>query len=128
MLEREAKRRCRIEIGGTAMLYFVVLSTSILVGRTLEPSLLRKLLLLSPLIPLALAVFAVARAFGRMDEFVRLKTLELIAISAAVTSGWTITYGFLEISGFPRLSMFVVAVVMGLVFGILTVIRKIVAR
>ena len=125
MLEREVKRRCFIELGSTAVLYLAVLSAALLIGRTLAPSLVRTLLLLSPLIPLTLVAFAVARAFCRMDEFVRLKTLELIAISAAVTSGLTVTYGFLEIAGFPRLSMFAAAVAMGSVFAILSFIRKI---
>ena len=77
----------------------------------------RTLLLISPAIPVMLAVWAIARHFRRMDEFVRLRSLEGLAIAAAVTAGLSLTYGFLESAGFPKLSMFWVWGVMGLVWG-----------
>ena len=45
-----------------------------------------------------------------------------MAIAAAVTAGWTFTYGFLENAGYPRLSMFIVWPVMGAVWGLLACI------
>ena len=50
------------------------------------------------------AVWAIVRQFGRMDEFVRLRSLENFAIAAAVTACVSFTYGFLEGAGFPKLA------------------------
>ena len=71
---------------------------------------------LLPMIGVVLAIWAIIRHHRRVDEYIRTRTLEYLAISAAVTAGWTMTYGFLEIAGFPRLSMFVVWPVMGAIW------------
>jgi hypothetical protein len=128
MLERKATQRYFLELGIALALYVVVLWLSLTIGRSMADSRLRTLLLITPIVPIALAIWAIARGVRRMDEFVRLKSLELIAISAAVTAGWTLTYGFLEIAGFPRLSMFTVWMVMGSVWGFLACVRKIAGR
>jgi len=117
MLEREANRR-----------YVLELTVSISVGRPMDDSPLRTAFLLSPLVPIALVIWAIARAFRRMDEFVRLQSLEIIGISAAITAGWTLTYGFLETAGFPRLSMFTVWMVMGSVWAVLACVRRVIGR
>lgn len=59
----------------------------------------RTALLMMPLIPIALATWAIARQFTRMYECVRLRSLESVAIAAAATAGWTLNYGFLELAG-----------------------------
>ena len=70
-----------------------------------------------------------ARLFGyalrlapEPDFFIRKTTLEHIAIAAAITAGWTFTYGFLENAGYPRLSMFTVWPVMGAAWGLLAIV------
>jgi hypothetical protein len=63
-----------------------------------------------------------------MDEYLRLQMLGDIAIAAAVTSGWTFTYGFLENTGFPRLSMFTVLPAMFGVWGFLAIFRSLSRR
>ena len=118
MLEREARRKYLLELGGAMALYMVVLFGSISIGRDMPESIGRTLLLLLPLVPVLLSVWAIARQFGRMDEFQRLRSLESLAIAAAITAGATFTYGFLENLGFPRLSMFWVWPLMGLVWGL----------
>jgi hypothetical protein len=50
--------------------------------------------------------------------------LEDVAVAAAVTAGASLTYGFLENAGFPKLSMFVVWPVMGAVWFALACIRQ----
>jgi hypothetical protein len=106
MLEREANRKYRLELGGAMLLYIAVLFGSIQVGKAMEPGAARTLVLLSPAIPLVIAIWTIVRHFGRMDEFIRLRSLEGFAIAGAVTAGVTFTYGFLEGAGFPKLSMF----------------------
>ncbi len=128
MLEREVRKRYRRELGGSMVLYGVVLAGALHVAKTMPPGAARTLLLLLPLIPVVLAVGVVARQFRRMDEFVRLRSLESIAIGAAVTAGWTMTYGFLENVGFPRLSMFWVWPVMGACWAGHSTLRALLAR
>jgi|SRR4051812_46654192 hypothetical protein len=124
MREREASRKYFVELGGAMALYIAILFGSIYLARTMDVSPLRTAVLIAPMIPILLAVWAIARHFRRMDEYVRLGSLEGIAIAAGVTAGWTLTYGFLESAGFPRLSMFWVWPVMGLVWGVVTCGRR----
>ena len=128
MLEREVRRRYLQELGGALLLYGVVLTGSLYVAKTMPPGAARTVLLLLPLIPVVLAVGVVARQFRRIDEFVRLRSLESIAVAAAVTAGWTMTYGFLENAGFPRLSMFWVWPVMGACWAAHSALRSLLAR
>ena len=75
-----------------------------------------------------LTVWAIARQFRRIDEFMRLRTLEALALGAAVTAALSLTYGFLESAGFPKLSMFWVWPVMGFVWGLAACARRLFAR
>lgn len=128
MLEREANRKYRLELGAAMLAYMAVLFGSIYLGKPMEPGVPRTLLLMSPAIPLLLAIWAIVRHFGRMDEFMRLRSLESFAIAGAVTAGVTFTYGFLEGAGFPKLSMFWVWGLMGLTWGLVAGLRCLVAR
>lgn len=123
MLEREATRKYFWEMTLSMLLYVAVLTGSLFVAKRMDPSVLRTLIVISPTIPIFITVWVIARQFGRMDEFVRLRSLESIAIAAAVTAGLALTYGFLESAGFPRLSMFWVWGVMGLVWGVHSKLR-----
>ena len=123
MKEREANQKYRVELFSAMVVYMVVLVGSIMLAKPMEPGAARTLLLITPAIPMAFAVWAIARHFRRMDEFVRLRSLEGLAIAAAVTACLSITYGFLESAGFPKLSMFWVWGVMGLVWGAFACLR-----
>jgi hypothetical protein len=105
-----------------------VLFGALSIGKRMEPGVLRTTLLLTPIIPVLLAIWAIARQFKRMDEFIRLRTLESLAIAAAVTAGLSVTYGFLEGAGYPRLSMFWVWPVMGFVWGGFECLRCLIKR
>lgn len=124
MLEREVNRKYRWELSLSLLLYCAVLIGSLLIARQLEPGMLRTMVALLPSLPVALIVWAIARQFGRMDEFQRLRALESIAVAAAVTAGLTFTYGFLEELGFPRLSMFWVWGVTGITWGLHSALRS----
>jgi len=128
MLEREAKRQYLIEMGATVALYLVTLVGSIRYGRALEPSTTRTLLLLTPVIPVLLMVWVLVRQFGRMDEFVRLRSLEAFSVAGAITAGLTFTYGFLETAGFPKISMFWVWGIMGISWGTVSCWRSLFKR
>ena len=117
MKEREANRRYQLELGVAALLYSGVLIASLGLAKRMDTGWARTLLLLTPGLPVSLAVWAIARHFRRMDEFMRLRSLESLAVAAAITAGLSVTYGFLESAGFPKLSMFWVWGVMGVVWG-----------
>lgn len=112
----------RNELGGALLGYGVVLAGSLWLGAQLPPGVLRTAVYVSPMLPFLLGVWAVARHYRRCDEYLRKTTLELVAISAAVTAGWTFTYGFLENAGYPRLSMFTVWPAMGAVWAVLAIV------
>jgi hypothetical protein len=128
MLERDARRRYQLELGASLVAYIVILFGSLSLAKTLEHGVVRTVLVLTPMIPIGLAIWVIARQFRRMDEFVRLRSLEGLAISAAVTAGLSLTYGFLEGAGFPRLSMFWVWPVMGFVWGAFQCVRNLASR
>jgi hypothetical protein len=128
MLERDARRRYQLELGASMVIYIAVLFGSIAIAKPMAEGVLRTALLLTPMIPIGLAIWAIARQFRRMDEFVRLRTLEGLAIAAAVTAGLSLTYGFLEGAGFPKLSMFWVWPVMGAVWGVFQCLRCVIRQ
>jgi hypothetical protein len=128
MKEREANQKYRLELFSAMLAYLVVLIGSITFAKPMDSGTARTLLLVSPVVPLMLAVWAIARHFGRMDEFLRLRSLEGLAIAAAITAGLSLTYGFLESAGFPKLSMFWVWGVMGLVWGATACLRCVFSR
>jgi hypothetical protein len=123
MLERDAKRKYFWELGLSMLLYVGVLVVSLRLARGMDDGLARTLIVLTPAIPVFLSVWVIARAFGRMDEFVRLRSLESIAFAGAVTAGLTFTYGFLESAGFPRQSMFWVWGIFGISWGLHSKLR-----
>lgn len=100
------------ELGGALLVYAVLLVMTIRLGRPLEPGVLRTAVLLTPMIGFGLALWAIARHLGRVDEYLRRWLLESFALGAGITAGLTFTYGFLETVGYPRLSMFTVWMVL----------------
>ena len=128
MHEKRINRVYLREFFGAMFVYMLLLVAASKLGRPMADGLARTLALASPMIGVLLVIWAIARHFRRVDEFVRLYTLENMAIAAAVTSGLTFTYGFLENAGYPLLSMFIVLPVMFGVWGLVTCVRALVDR
>ncbi|MFK3642180.1 hypothetical protein [Pseudomonas protegens] len=78
-------------------------------------------LALVPVVPMVAMALAVVRQLRRMDELARRIQLEALGLSFVCTALITFSYGFLETAGLPRLSMFYVWPVMGLVWALATV-------
>lgn len=116
------------EFAGSLLLYAVVLVCALKFGPSLPEGGWRTAVMVSPMIPVLLFVWALFRHFSRIDEYVRLQTLENIAIAFAATAAVSFTYGFLENVGFPRLSMFVVWPFMGGAWGLAGLVRGACAR
>jgi len=120
--ERKAGATYMRELFGSIAVYAALLIPSIIYGPAMEAGPLKTGVLTSPMIGFVLMIWAIARHFGRMDEYQRILMLETFALAAAVTAAVTFTYGFMENAGYPRLSMFYVWGVMGfswLVIGLL---------
>jgi hypothetical protein len=105
-------------------LYMVLLVLALRYGPGIGDGTVRTVVLASPMLGFAVAVWAIVRQLRRMDQYIRTLVLEALAISAAVTAGWTFSYGFLENAGFPKLSMFTVWPVMGATWGAVVCYRK----
>lgn len=116
------------ELMGSLLLYTVLLFAAIRWGRPMDEGAARTLVLLSPMIGFGLALWAIARHVGRIDEYVRMRLLENVALAAAITAGLTFSYGFLETAGYPKLSMFVVWCVLCGATILVQLLRKLLDR
>lgn len=122
MNQRNRNRLYVKELGGAMLLYIGMLYLALTIGQRMPPGAPQTAVYVSPMLPFLLAVWAIVRQIRRSDEFMRKTMVERLAVAAAVTAGWTFTYGFMEIAGYPRLSMFIVWPVMGGVWGVLSAI------
>lgn len=111
------------EMMGALLAYTLLLVASIYFGRPLDDGLLRTVVLLSPMVGFCFMLWAIARHLGRLDEYLRRKLLDSFALAAALTAGLTFSYGFLETAGYPRLSMFVVWMVLCASTALVTTVR-----
>lgn len=128
MHERRVGKAYLRELSASLLLYSVLLALAIRFGRPMEPGVLRTLVLLSPMVGFALALWAIARHLARVDEYIRMFLLESVALAAALTAGLSFTYGFLETAGFPRLSMFAVWCVLGGATVLVCAVRRLLGR
>ena len=116
------------EFGGAMLVYSLILVCAIQFGRPMAESLLRTAVLVSPMAGFCLIIWAGLRGIRRLDEYQRRHTLETVAITAALVGGFTLTYGFLETAGFPKLSMFAIWFVLFTTWGVVSVTRAFLAR
>jgi len=123
MTEKSRNTRYFAELSGALLLYVLVLVVSLRLVPDANPGAVRIALAVMPALPLMLMIWVIARHFRRIDEYLQRVSLESIAIAAAVVAGLSLTYGFLENAGFPRLSMFVVWPLMGATWGVLALVR-----
>ena len=128
MREKRIARMYHRELFGALALYAALLFAAIYAGKAMEHGALRTVVLVTPMIGFGAAIWAIARHLAREDEYLRRRLLENIALAAAITAGLTFTYGFLEIAGFPRLSMFTVWCVLCGSTGVVQLLRKFLDR
>ena len=128
MHEKRAAKIYMRELIASIALYTVILMAAIHFGRPMEPGVLRTVVLLTPMIGFAAALWAIVRQIQRADEYIRMRLLENVALGAAITAGLTFTYGFLETAGYPKLSMFTVWCVLCLSVAAVQLMRKVLDR
>ncbi|MFZ6750548.1 hypothetical protein [Undibacterium sp. Ren11W] len=124
MREKQINQLYLREFFGSILLYLIVLFPITWIAKDMPDSMTRTILALTPMLPALGMLWAILRHFKRMDEYLRIWNLECIALAGALTAIFSLTYGFLEGVGFPRLSMFVIwGVFMG-GWGIIACVRK----
>jgi len=100
-----ATRRYTAGLAAAMAGYVVVLFVTVWTIRHYDPQgVLRYVLALAPLVPIALIVPIGVRYFRDTDEFERRMMTESLAIAAGVTALLSATYAFLENAGLPPLS------------------------
>ena len=124
MYEKQVARAYHKELWTAIAVYIALLTGSIVLARPMTEGTLRTALLVLPMLGFALMIRAIVRHVARIDEYQRLRMLESLGIAFAITGAITFSYGFLETSGFPRLSMFTVWAVMGVSWGAVNLVRK----
>jgi hypothetical protein len=97
-------RRYLVEFGGAMVAYTVLLITSVTLLKGVDSGVGRYALAVLPVAPLPFAVLSFVRAMRRMDELQRRIQLEAISFGFGTTLLITLTIGFLENAGLPRLS------------------------
>ncbi|QWT21273.1 hypothetical protein KPL74_04560 [Bacillus sp. NP157] len=88
--------------------FWISLGVSAWMWRFLPDGTIRTCLVL---IPVLLGLLIAANAFWvyeACDEFIRLRILKCVVVTAMVVAACSLGYFFLELLGFPRLSMLVV--------------------
>jgi hypothetical protein len=126
--EKKIQAQYYREFMTSMLLYAVVLICALKFGPSMPDGAGKTAVMLSPMIPILLFVWAVVRHFARIDEYARLQLLQNIAIAYAVTAAVSFTYGFLENVGFPRLTMFVVWPFMCGAYGLVAIARAVCKR
>jgi hypothetical protein len=92
------------QFGAAMVVYLAALATAIWVLTSLPAGPLRTSVVLAPILPGLALIGLTIRAYGRCDEFIRLRTLEAAAVSAIVIAASSLVYFFFELLGFPHLS------------------------
>ena len=85
--------------------YWTTLGMAAWLWHSMPEGIVRSSLVLSPVL---LALLIVANAYWiyeACDEFIRLRILKCVVVTAIVVAASTLGYFFMELLGFPRLSM-----------------------
>ena len=126
--DKATAKQYGIELATCMVLYIVVLFTSIYFAKSMQDTSLRTVIVMLPCIPAAGVLWTMIRNLRRLDEFVRVQFLEVLALAGGITALFSFSYGFLEGIGYPKLSGFILyGVFMGSWF-VIGMIRKFLDR
>jgi hypothetical protein len=88
--------------------YWCTLAIAAYSYRYLPDGSIRSTIILTPVLPALLIVSVTYWIYQACDEFIRLRILKSVVITAIAVASCTLGYFFLELFGFPRLSMLAV--------------------
>lgn len=105
--DRDTGKKYLIELSLALALYAATLFASIWIAKGMTSELSQTLVVMLPALPAFAALMAILRSIKRMDEYLRVRMLEVLALSGGLTAFLSFSYGFLEGIGYPKLSGFV---------------------
>jgi hypothetical protein len=85
--------------------YWSTLAMAAYSYRYLPEGSIRSTIILTPVLPALLIVAVAYWIYDARDEFIRVRILKCVVITAIAVASCTLGYFFLELFGFPRLSM-----------------------
>src|ERR1700691_2325302 len=93
------------EFGLAMAIYIAALAAAIWTLNSLDSGPLRTILVMAPILPGLALVGLTVRAYAKCDEYIRQRTLQAAALAAVVVAVLALVYYFLELLGWPHLSM-----------------------
>jgi hypothetical protein len=112
-------RRVALNLFFCQWAYWCALFLSAYSYRGLPAGSIRTACILTPVLPALLVVSITYWIYDACDEFIRLRILKCVIITAIIVASCTLGYFFLELFGFPRLSMLAVNLFGWSVFNLL---------
>lgn len=100
-----AAKRYRLRFSIAMVVYAAVLFASITLVQRIAPNPIHTLIALLPIIPLVFVFVFVVQFINSIDELERQILVESLAVAAGATALAAVTYGFLEVAGFPNISI-----------------------
>ena len=88
--------------------YWTALAVAAWIWRYMPAGTIRSSLILTPVLLALLIVANTYWIYAACDEFIRLRILKCVVITAIAVASCTLGYFFMELFGFPRLSMLAV--------------------
>ncbi len=85
--------------------YWVSLSTAALATIYIPPGSVRTLVLLTPVLTALFCISVAYWLYQACDEYLRARLLRCVTATALIVAACTLVYFFLELSGWPRISM-----------------------
>jgi hypothetical protein len=92
------------QFGSVTAVYVAALATATWALTSVRAGPLRTAVILAPILPGLALIWLTVRAYGRCDEFIRLRILQAAALAAIVVAVFSLVYFFFELLGLPHLS------------------------
>ncbi|EMN1929867.1 hypothetical protein RVV18_004322 [Burkholderia ambifaria] len=115
-------KRYLVEFTFALLAYLVAVLFSTWLMRGMDSGAGRIAVSLIPVVPMIAMALVVIRQLRRLDELAQRIQLNALGIAFVCTALITFSYGFLEVAGLPRLSMFMVWPIMAGVWLIATLL------
>jgi predicted membrane protein len=93
-IEKKTGLRYTVELGAAAALYVLVVLGRKYLLHEAPTGPLRTLILVSPVVPIWLMFWTILRHYNRIDEYMRLQLLQIIAFCAGISAGIYTSYPF----------------------------------
>jgi len=92
------------QFGSATAIYVAALATATWALTSVRAGPLKTAVILAPIMPGLALIGLTVRAYGRCDEFIRLRILQAAALAAIVVAVFSMVYFFFELLGLPHLS------------------------